>query len=321
MANFFHQIQPTSVRDAVQVEKTGGSRDPVVPDRDMNSKGEAAGVYVDLEAGQPGKGSDQLEPQNTNLITTGTGQNTIAQGQKIAVVSSVGTILVFAALARVSTELNPVTVPASDRASAGVTKGPGDKQKSDEVGHQTVNANLENKTDAPELNKIIDRVVSKIDKPTAANIKSAGLQAGATDALNEGVKSDNIVDKKDENWTMVSSKTGSPNNRKVQQLEQKQGVVNRSSNKRRSSGVKEQATTPKNIEFSNSFDALSNEQEQVKNKERKSIQQVMMHESVLNDIATTKQQCDREAASISGMPKSPGSPEQQLLSKHTGLEE
>ncbi|OIT03820.1 hypothetical protein A4A49_02801 [Nicotiana attenuata] len=221
----------TGVRDLVQVEKAGGSRGPVVPDRDMNSKGEAASVYMDLEAGQSGK-----------------------------------------EVIRASTELNPVTIPVSDRGLAGVTKGPRDRQKSDEFGHQTVNAHmllsagqagaiLENKTDAPELNKIVDRVASKIDKPTAANIKSAGLQAGSTDTLNEGVKSDNISDKKDENLTMVSSKTGSPNNTKVQQLEQKQGVINRSSNKRRSLGVKEQATTPKNIEFSNSFDALSNEQE------------------------------------------------------------
>jgi len=198
--------------------------------------------------------------------------------------------------------LNPVIVPISVRASAGVTKGPGDKQKSDEVERQTVNAHvilyagqagaiLENKTDAPELKKIVDRVVSKIDKPTAANTKSAGLQAETNDASKEGVKSDNIHGKKAENWTMVSSKIGSPRNKKVQQLAQKQGV-----------------------EFTNSFDALSNDQEQVVNKERKSIQQVLMHEPFLDDTATTMKQCDREAATKSGMHKSPGSPEQQIRS-------
>ncbi|OIT35474.1 hypothetical protein A4A49_25587 [Nicotiana attenuata] len=139
----------------------------------------------------------------------------------------------------------------------------------------------------------------------------------ATDALMEGVKNDNIAETKAENWTMVSSKKGSPNNTNVQQLEQKQGVVNRSSNKR-SSEVKEQATTPKNIEFSNSFDALRNDQEHVMNKEGKSIQQVLMDKPILDDIATTTQQRHREAASKSGRPKSPESPEQQIFSQHTG---
>ncbi|OIT26682.1 hypothetical protein A4A49_33840 [Nicotiana attenuata] len=151
-------------------------------------------------------------------------------------------------------------------------------------------------------------------------VRFSGRQ-GASPGVKNKQQQMSFPDKKDENWTMVSSKTGSPNNTKVQQLEQKQGVVNRSSNKRRSSGVKEQATTPKNIEFSNSFDALSNEQEHVKNKEGKSIQQVLMHEPVLNDIAMTKQQCDREATSKSGMPKSPGGPEQQTWAERVEEEE
>ncbi|OIS97324.1 hypothetical protein A4A49_02689 [Nicotiana attenuata] len=102
-------------------------------------------------------------------------------------------------------------------------------------------------------------------------VRFSGRQ-GASPGVKNKQQQMSFPDKKDENWIMLSSKTGSPNNTKVQQLEQKQGVVNRSSNKRRSSGVKKQATTPKNIEFSNSFDALSNEQEHVKNKEGKSIQ-------------------------------------------------
>ncbi|OIT40782.1 hypothetical protein A4A49_09759 [Nicotiana attenuata] len=206
--------------------------------------------------------------------------------------------------------------------------GPGDGQRSDVAGNQTVNAQVllsavqagafqQNKTDAPVLNTSDDRLVSKIGKSTAASTQSAGLHAEATDALKEGVKSDNIAEKKAENWTMVSSKKGSPNNTNVQQLEQKQGVVNRSSNKR-SSGVKEQAKTPKNIEFSNSFDALRNEQEHVMNKEGKSIQHVLMDEPISDDIATTTQQRDHEAASKSGRPKSPESPEQQIFSQHTG---
>ncbi|OIT40410.1 hypothetical protein A4A49_15799 [Nicotiana attenuata] len=176
----------------------------------MNSKGEAAGVYVDLEAGQPGKGSDQTEPQNTNLISTGTGQNTLAQGQKIAVVSSIATVPVSEALARVSTELNSITVTVSDRASAGVTKGPGDRQKSDEVGHQIVNAHvlmsvgqagaiLENKTDGQgqsnlQLVSAEQQRRSEADQPAATLGKLAGKLAGVngeTDAKRAG--DENIV--------------------------------------------------------------------------------------------------------------------------------
>ncbi|OIT37037.1 hypothetical protein A4A49_48878 [Nicotiana attenuata] len=153
---------------------------------------------------------------------------------------------------------------------------------------------------------------TNIQQVQGAKKKGTGI-VEAIDALKDGVKSDNIAEKKAENWTIVSSKNGSPNNTNVQQLEQRQGVVNRSSNKRYS-GVKEQATTPKNIEFSNSFDALRNEQEHVMNMEGKSIQQVLMDEPILDDIATTMQQRDREAASKSGMPKSPGSLEQHIFS-------
>lgn len=102
--------------------------------------------------------------------------------------------------------------PVPDRAAAGVTKGPGDRQRFDEVGHQTpsahvllyvgqVGAIIENKTDDPLLNEMVDRVVSKVDKHTAANIKTVGVQPRATDDLKEGVKSDN----KEAKWTMVSS--------------------------------------------------------------------------------------------------------------------
>ncbi|OIT39717.1 hypothetical protein A4A49_08784, partial [Nicotiana attenuata] len=157
---------------------------------------------------------------------------------------------------------------------------------------------------------------TNIQQVQGAKKKGTGI-VEATDALKDGVKSDNIAEKKAENWIIVSSKNGSPNNTNVQQLEQRQGVVNISSNKRYS-GVKEQATTPKNIEFSNSFDALRNEQEHVMNMEGKSIQQVLMDEPILDDIAMTMRQRDREAASKSGMPKSPGSPEQHIFSQRTG---
>ncbi|OIT03884.1 hypothetical protein A4A49_31355 [Nicotiana attenuata] len=44
-------------------------------------------------------------------------------------------------------------------------------------------------------------------------------KAEATDALNGGAKSDNTSVKKTENWTIVSSKKGTPNNFKMQQTE------------------------------------------------------------------------------------------------------
>jgi len=102
--------------------------------------------------------------------------------------------------------------PVPDRVAAGVTKGPGDRQRFDEVGHRTPSAHvilyadqagaiIENKTDDPLLNEMVDRVVSKVDKHTAANTKTAGVQLGATDDLKEGIKSDNKAAK----WTMVSS--------------------------------------------------------------------------------------------------------------------
>lgn len=125
--------------------------------------------------------------------------------------------------------------------------------------------------------------------------------------MKEGVKGDNIDAKNTEHWTMGSSKKGSSNNVKVQQIELKQAVVNRSPNKRRSPGVKEQVTTPRNIEFSNSFNALSNKQEHVMNKEGKSVQQVLMHEPILDDFAQNVQQYDCDAASKFRRPKSPGS--------------
>ncbi|OIT34380.1 hypothetical protein A4A49_05951 [Nicotiana attenuata] len=56
-------------------------------------------------------------------------------------------------------------------------------------------------------------------KASDVHDKGKILKAGVTDALNGGVKGGNTAEKKAEDWTMVSSKKGTPNNFKMQHIE------------------------------------------------------------------------------------------------------
>ncbi|OIT07472.1 hypothetical protein A4A49_62949, partial [Nicotiana attenuata] len=68
-----------------------------------------------------------------------------------------------------------------------------------------------------------------------------------------------------EDWTVVAR---TPAN-------QQQAVTHRSPKNRRFPGLKDQVITSKNIEFSNSFEALLNEHDHVMNEEGKNVQQVL----------------------------------------------
>ncbi|OIT08518.1 hypothetical protein A4A49_09628 [Nicotiana attenuata] len=111
-------------------------------------------------------------------------------------------------------------------------------------------------------------IVDVVEKPVgflATVTQDEGQEREGVNARKIGMGDGTVKNIAGEDWTVVAR---TPAN-------QQQAVMHRSPKNRRSPGLKDQVITSKNIEFSNSFEALLNEHDHVMNEEGKNVQHVL----------------------------------------------